>query len=137
MYGLHNKIMNTLKKLTYWKQTGEKYRSTPKAKIALLLRTAKLRSKKRNWDFDLTKDWLSQKILDGKCEISNIPFNYIKTHKSYYNPFNPSIDRIDSRKGYTKDNCRIVLACINTGIGEWGLDTYLDVAEKAVANQKK
>jgi hypothetical protein len=129
--------MNKIEKLAYWKQTGEKYRSTPKAKIALLLRVAERRSKKNNWDFDLTKDWLSEKILAGKCEISNIPFNYIKKHKSQYNPFNPSIDRIDSSKGYIKENCRIVLACINMGIGEWGLDTYLEVAAKAVSYQKK
>lgn len=129
--------MATLEKLVYWRQRCAKYRASPKAKIGSLLRVAERRSKKNKWEFDLTKEWLSAKILNGSCEISNIPFDYVKTHKSHFNPFNPSIDRIDSTKGYTQDNCRIVLACINMGIGEWGLDTYLDVAAKAIAHQKK
>ncbi len=29
------------------------------------------------------------------------------------NPYYPAIDRIDSSKGYTKDNCQLVLSIFN------------------------
>jgi hypothetical protein len=45
----------------------------------------------------------------------------------------PSLDRIDNNGGYTHDNVRIVLHCVNIGINEWGVENYLYVC-RAVAN---
>jgi hypothetical protein len=130
--------MDKEEQLLYWKKTGEKYRESAKAKIALLLRMAKKRSERNGWEFDLTKEWITERIQRNTCELSGQSFMFKNTtHNTHFNPYSPSIDRIDSSKGYTKDNCRVVLACINMGIGEWGLDTYLDTAAKVLAHQKK
>jgi hypothetical protein len=130
--------MATKEQLDYWKSVCKKYRETPKAKILSLLKTTEKRSIKKGWEFDLTKEWLSEKVNKGVCELSKIPFLYSKgTQKTHFNPLTPSIDRIDSSKGYTKDNCRVVLAAVNMGIGEWGLEMYLKIASKVIENQKK
>jgi hypothetical protein len=124
--------------LKYWKQTNEKYRSKLKSKIHLLFRTCKKRAEKKQWDFDLTKEWIKEKIENGHCELSGEKFNCdVGSFLTHFHPFTPSIDRIDSSKGYTQENCRIVLAAINMGIGEWGLDQYLSIAKKVITYQKK
>ena len=58
----------------------------------------------------ITLEWVEQKLLAGVCEVTGIAFEFERNG----NPFFPSIDRIDSDKGYTPDNCRAVLWIINT-----------------------
>ncbi len=60
---------------------------------------------------DLTEAW-GLKVWTGYCAVSGLPFKYERSSKGP-SIFAPSIDRIDSNKGYTQDNCRFVLACIN------------------------
>lgn len=117
----------------YMRIAGIKYRATAKGKANILLRHAKNRSEKRKIDFDLDKNWLVEKLNYGKCELSDIEFDFSSNGLSHFNPLSPSIDRIDPNKGYTKDNCRVVLVCVNFGIGQWGIDIYKKVA-KAVIN---
>ena len=57
----------------------------------------------------LTVEWIEQRLLQGVCEVTGIAFEM----KGDRRPFMPSIDRIDSGKGYTPDNCRVVLWIIN------------------------
>jgi hypothetical protein len=57
----------------------------------------------------LTVEWIEQRLLQGVCEVTGIAFVIGSTK----HPFLPSVDRIDSDKGYTPDNCRIVLWIIN------------------------
>ena len=124
--------------LEYWKQACGKYRSTLKSKVHLLFRNCKKRAKKHQWDFDLTKEWIKEKIDNGRCELSGEKFNCdVGIFNTHFNPFTPSVDRINSSKGYTKDNCRVVIAAVNMGIGEWGLDQYISIAKKVIAHQKK
>lgn len=79
-----------------------------------LLHHSKERSKTKNLEFDLT----SQDIIDlydkqnGKCYWLGIDMS---KDNSYYTPNQPSIDRLDNSKGYTKDN--IVLACTFANLG--------------------
>ena len=35
-------------------------------------------------------------------------------NKGKRNPFRPSVDRINSKRGYTKSNIQVVLAIVNT-----------------------
>ena len=57
----------------------------------------------------LTVEWIEQRLLQGVCEVTGIAFE----RKGDRRPFMPSIDRIDSSKGYTPENCRVVLWIIN------------------------
>jgi len=60
---------------------------------------------------NLTEAW-AIKVWTGYCAISGLAFKYERSSKGP-SIFAPSIDRIDSTKGYAQDNCRFVLACVN------------------------
>ena len=92
-----------------------------------LLSGAKLRAKKKNICFDLPRNWVENKLKFGVCELNGIPFDFHSSIKFKANPFAPSIDRIDSHKGYTENNCRVILWALNSAIGEFGLDTMLPI----------
>lgn len=86
---------------------------------------ARERSRKRNMPCYLTKEDILDMVVrsGGRCELTGIWFNN-KTGDSVRNPWSPTIDRIDSSKPYTKDNCRLVCYAINTAISEWGEDIF-------------
>lgn len=77
---------------------------------AFLLKNCRTRAKTKGIECSLTLEWVEQKLLAGVCEVTGIAFvTGVLRH-----PFQPSIDRIDSSKGYTPENCRIVLWFVNT-----------------------
>lgn len=83
----------------------------------------KARSKDKGYDFDLTADYI-QGLFDackGLCAQTGIAFdmNLGTKGKGKRNPLRPSVDRIDSTKGYVKDNVRIVLSIVNTMKADW------------------
>lgn len=61
----------------------------------------------------------------GRCEFSGIPFNSEFNGSGQARAFHPSIDRIDSRKGYTFKNCRLVCAAVNFALRDFD-DDVLD-----------
>jgi hypothetical protein len=108
-----------------------------KGRARELLTNAKNRAKEKNLDFNLTKLWVLQKLDAGVCELSGIPFDLQPTDKTHFNPFSPSIDKIDAKKGYTFDNSRVIITSLNMALGEYGLDLYLQVAKKVIKHQKR
>jgi len=77
----------------------------------LLQRTRK-RARRKNIPFNLDVMWLMKKLSIGKCEATGIQFK-MRPSVSHLNPYLPSIDRVDSSKGYTKDNCQVVIIGYN------------------------
>ena len=68
---------------------------------------------------------IQSKIDAGFCELTGVEFNTRDRRK-----FNsPSIDRIDSSRGYTPDNIRIVCFAINAAMCDWGADVIWSVFE--------
>ena len=69
--------------------------------------------RKRGLDcaIDIDSAWLDSRIAEigYRCELSGVKFNMDDSRS----PAHPSIDRIDSNLGYTKDNCQIVCCSIN------------------------
>jgi hypothetical protein len=81
---------------------------------------AKKRAKKNQVEFCLTYPKLLIDFPNASCSLTGIPFSATKKFKR--NPFAPSIDRIDSTKGYMPQNIRVVACCVNNAMNEWGED---------------
>ena len=81
------------------------------------LKNIEKRAKEKNLEFNLTEEWLKEKLERGRCEATGIKFDTTKA--PFMNPFYPTIDRVDSSKGYTPENCRIVLWVVNAGLGHY------------------
>lgn len=76
---------------------------------------------------DLVEMYNAQK---GCCAISGIPFDVGPSRESARrrNPFRPSIDRIDSMRGYELANVRLVCAAVNYAMGPWGEGVFRFIA---------
>lgn len=72
-------------------------------------------SNSRGRPFDLTEEaiWQMAERSNCQCEVSGIPLDLSKTAQGSKMPFSPSIDRIDSSKGYVIENCRLVCTIVN------------------------
>lgn len=92
----------------------------------------KNRSSCRKVDFNLTKDWLLEKVSNGSCEVTGLKFDVSRPSGFRANPMFPSVDRVDNSIGYTKDNCKMVVLVYNIAKNEWGVDVINSVA-KAMA----
>jgi len=105
------------------------YKQTNKGRARNMLGTARGRALQKNRPYDLTTGWLEPKLETGKCELSGLDFDLGGPAAGMSrNPYAPSIDRIDSGKGYTKDNCRVVLLAVNMGLNQWGYGVYARIA---------
>ena len=84
-----------------------------------LLKCLRVRSKSHGWDYDLDVAWLRKKLSSKTCEVTglNLKRNYLGV--GVVGPFHPSIDRIDSSKGYTKGNCQVVCHIYNVAKSEF------------------
>lgn len=71
-----------------------------------LYRGARDRAVRRNMEFSLDLNKIFEILKTGTCERSKILFDFERSEKERRNPFAPSIDRIDSFKGYTSDNLK-------------------------------
>lgn len=111
-------------------QYQKEYYYSDNGKLNSIYNTAKRRAKKLGIDFDLTKEWITEQITkqDNCCALTKIPF-MIEQTKNYINPFAPSLDRINSNKGYTINNVRIVCVALNLSLNEFGEDVFTQVCQ--------
>lgn len=67
------------------------------------------RSRKNSTTFNLTVDWIFDK-LKRPCPKTGVPFvvSGLGTNYADRNPYSASIDKIDPDRGYTIDNCQVV-----------------------------
>ena len=65
---------------------------------------------------------------EGKCYWSNLPlnedYNFIKHH-----PFAMSVDRLDNKLGYTKENIVLTRRIFNLGRMSFGHDEFKEVVD--------
>ncbi len=74
---------------------------------AWLLKQAKTRAKDKGLEFTLV---LEDIVIPERCPIMGEILQYIPDG---YSDYSPSIDRIDSKKGYVKENIQIISSIAN------------------------
>lgn len=86
-------------------------------------------AKIRGIPFEITiKDgWEKFEKQEGKCSISGVNIVFGRRHKT---PTTASLDRIDSTKGYTKDNIHWVHKKINQIKMDMSLSEFIDWCKK-------
>lgn len=81
---------------------------------------------------DLWEMWHRQ---DGKCAVTGIPLSIENGTTRHKNPWKVSIDRIDSDKGYNKDNVRLVTHWYNNAKNTWDDETCLTALKQWRLNE--
>lgn len=80
------------------------------------------RARKKGLDYELSPSILETMFSEsqGCCQFSGIPFSWEEVKGARTKPWVPSVDRVDSRDGYTQDNTRLVCWCVNRAMADWG-----------------
>ncbi len=102
-----------------------------------LLYKSRSRAKLAGLEFTLTHEWIEGKLQGGVCEATGLPFSFEIGQAKQHNPWSPSIDRIDSSKGYTLDNCQLVVWAYNVAKHAWPAEVVLKMAEALLARKDK
>lgn len=97
-----------------------------------LYKSSKSNSKHYDFEYKLTPEYI-QEILEKqnyRCAYSNIPFSNDRKDKYSY----PTIDRIDSNKGYEPGNICICTHFINIMKNNASIDQFKDIITKIYNN---
>lgn len=117
------------------KQTEEEV----ERRLLTAIKTCRSRAARKGWKFDIDTDWAMSllKAQEYRCSLTGILFLSKFRGKTKVHPYTPSIDRIDSKQGYTKGNTRIVVFAINAMMMDWGETTFAQVAKAYRTNSIK
>lgn len=87
-----------------------------------MLCSAASRAAKQEMPFTLDLEFLIELYHNqaGQCALTGLSMNLDSPKIGRSRPFVPSLDRIDSTKGYTKDNVRLVCWAVNVALSQWG-----------------
>lgn len=81
--------------------------------------------------FDLTVDWLKQRLDAGICEMSGVAFDRSKKRGAN----SPSVDRIIPGGPYTQANCRVILWSLNHALNNYGDDYMISLFRQIIARR--
>jgi hypothetical protein len=72
----------------------------------------------------------------GRCAVSGLRFSLLRFPRALVkHPYGPSLDRIDAQDGCTRVNVRLVCTAVNFGLGEWGDEVFIPIAEATTRRQ--
>jgi hypothetical protein len=110
--------------------------ATPEGRAVTLIAGARKRAKAKGLDFDLDVEWVADRIKRG-CAILGEPFNLTGSPPVGYtaHPRAPSLDRIDSSRGYTRDNVWVICDAINRAKGSMSLLRLMGMCKKVAARE--
>lgn len=144
-YNRKYRIANKEKHLEWQKQNYEKnrnkrmksaktWRQTKSGTIRMMHLSAKTRAENKNVKYSLSVDLIKCliKIQRDRCKLTGINFIYENSEEYLYRPFAPSIDRIDSKKGYVCENVQIVCCIVNKAKNEYDISLFDEMCKARV-----
>ena len=119
------------------KHNNEKTKHDKEYRAERILKGARKRARQKNLEINIDKSFLNELLKTEKCALTGVPFDFTVWEGKNTNPFAPSVDRIDSEKGYIKDNVRIVLFCVNSALNSYGLEFMVPIFKKLITYAQK
>jgi hypothetical protein len=108
--------------------------ATIEGRASRMVSRAKVFAKRSGVEFDLTKEWVAERLAAGRCEVTGILFDLgPNPNQCRSNPFQPSLDRIKAGGGYTKDNVRVTVFIFNVARSDFGDEALVTMASALVA----
>lgn len=100
-------------------ERGREYRNTIIGKCRQLVNAAKVRSGRKNLEYNINADVIYVMIMEQKqkCVQTGVKFTFDNKGDGSVNLKSPSLDRKDSSKGYTIENIQITCWFYNAGKG--------------------
>ena len=113
------------------------YLSSVSAKTSRLFAGCKRRAALSKGKLTISRDWIRDRLDNGFCEITKLPFNFSGREGYTRQPHAPSVDRIDPKNpDYTPENCRLVLWAVNCAMAEYGEEIMIPIF-KAILHANK
>lgn len=108
------------------KQYDSARRNSVKGRAYTIWNSARGRAKRAGMKFEITLEWVEEKVLEGKCDLTGVRFRFNKRESEgkVRCPYLPSIDRANSSKGYTFKNCSVVLWGLNNAKAEMNMREF-------------
>lgn len=111
-----------------WKAVVSAWRDDAHSWLNRAYRHMRTKSRKRDWPSMMHYEELVTLALlsEGRCQLTGLRFDRASNGK--HAAFAISIDRIDSAKGYTVENCRLICLIANFAMRQWGEDALRKLA---------
>jgi len=105
-----------------------------KEDLALWRLSGKMRGglNSRKAEVTITREWIYEKLLAGHCEVTGLRFEIQQGTRS---PLNPSMDQIEAGKGYTPNNCQMVVLCYNFAKHIWSKEDVVNMAKALISKE--
>jgi hypothetical protein len=129
-------------KLFFLNKTKRKLYNREHLKTAMgrakqMLGICRASSTRRNIEYKLTIEDILPAVETGVCQLTGIPFDFSPHLHKKFNPYAPSIDRIDNERGYAPGNVRVVLWLVNAALGECSDEEALPILKSLVNSLEK
>lgn len=115
------------------------YHLSPRKRANWLFKSIRARCRQRGVEVTITRDWIEQRVVAGFCEVTGLPFDIRRDPRAddghFSNPFAPSVDRIDRKKGYTPGNCVVVCWIYNLAKGPYTHAEVMRLARALLASE--
>ena len=113
-----------------WDAYVDSLSEAPKSWLYATVQNCKHRARSKGIECSLSAAQLKDVLRRsrGRCEVTGLRFTTDRPSGSRTRPYFHSLDRIDSAKGYTIDNIRIVCHATNIALNTWGEDVFAELA---------
>lgn len=134
----YDQVKNTYEYKLMQKKSSQKHYNSLEGRAKTLLKTTKRKGENfKDQESDMDLDFIIERLENGKCEVTGIPFNFENTFGTMKNPLAPSIDRINGNIGYLKSNTRLVIWQYNLMKGELTDEQVFDIFGEYFENKLK